>query len=219
MILVLIRHGQSVWNQQNRFTGWEDVPLSEQGTDEAKSAADILKRQSYSFDIIYTSLLKRAIHTGRIIKDELGLSTEFIKNWRLNERHYGDLQGKNKEEIARIHGVDQVKIWRRSYDIPPPLLSADKGTVPEEGYPLVLGESLKETLERVLPYWRDHILPNLQKKKNILISAHGNSLRALMKELFSMGEKEIIELEIPTGKPILCEFKDNQIAGYRFLDQ
>ena len=218
-MLVLIRHGQSVWNAQNRFTGWEDVPLSEQGTMEARSAAKVLKKQSYSFDVIYTSLLKRAVHTARIVREELGLSIECVKNWRLNERHYGDLQGKNKEEIAKIHGADQVKIWRRSYDMPPPLLPASKGSIPEEGHPPVLGESLKDTLERVVPYWKDHILPNLQKRKNILISAHGNSLRALMKELFSIGEKEIVQLEIPTGRPIFCEFKDDQAVGYRFLDE
>ena len=217
MKLVLIRHGQSVWNQQDRFTGWTDVDLSKQGIKEANEAAKALKKEGISFDLIYTSILKRAWETANIIKKELGFPGELIKNWQLNERHYGALQGKNKKEVAKIHGKEQVLIWRRSYDTPPPLLSEDKKEK-QKDIPLVLGESLADTLKRVVTYWEDEIYPQLKQGKNILIAAHGNSLRALMKHLYSIDKKDILKLEIPTGSPILCEFDQHfKALEYRSL--
>ena len=218
MSLVLIRHGQSIWNRENRFTGWVDVDLSEQGINEAKAAARILKRKNCSFDLIYTSVLKRAIHTAEIIKKELDFSGEPIEHWRLNERHYGALQGKNKKEIADIHGEQQVEIWRRSYNTSPPLLNKDKVKQPDGDIPLVLGESLADTLKRVVVYWQDEISPQVKKGKSILIAAHGNSLRALIKHLFSIDDEKIVKLNIPTGKPIICTFDQNHKAvKYQYL--
>ena len=217
MSLVLIRHGQSIWNQQDRFTGWTDVDLSKQGVHEAHEAARILKKKNLSFDLVYASALKRAINTANIIKNELEIPGELIKHWRLNERHYGALQGKNKKETIKTYGEEQVLIWRRSYNTPPPLLTEEMEK--QQGdIPLILGESLEDTLKRVIVYWEEEIYPRLKQQKKILIAAHGNSLRALMKHLFSIDKESILKLEIPTGKPILCEFDQNfKASKYQYL--
>jgi len=212
--LVLVRHGQSVWNLENRFTGWTDVGLSEQGIAEAHSAGQLLRSGGYTFDIAYTSVLKRAIHTLWIMLQELELEWIPVVNaWQLNERHYGALQGLNKAEMAARFGEAQVKIWRRSYDVPPPALELDDprhprfdrryaGLKPEE---LPCTESLKNTLERVLPYWHSTIAPTIRRGQRVLIAAHGNSLRALVKYLDNLSEQEIVELNIPTGIPLVYE--------------
>jgi 2,3-bisphosphoglycerate-dependent phosphoglycerate mutase len=216
--LVLIRHGQSQWNLENRFTGWTDIDLSPEGEREAHIAGKILREKGYSFDITYTSYLKRAIKTLNIILEEmdlLWLKTE--KSWRLNERHYGALQGLNKAETAVKYGDEQVKLWRRSFDTQPPVLSqADpRNPVTEIKYSLLseqdlpLTESLKETIERALPYWENIIVPQIKSDKKVLISAHGNSLRALVKNLEGMSDEDIVNLEIPTGKPLVYQLDDN----------
>lgn len=212
--LVLIRHGESDWNQQNRFTGWTDVDLSEKGRHEAKTGGEILKAEGYTFDVAYTSVLKRAIRTLWIVLDEMDLMWIPVhRSWRLNERHYGALQGLNKAETAAKFGEEQVKIWRRSYDIRPPALAADderypgrdpryRDLTPEE---LPLTECLKDTVARFLPYWHDTIAPQVQAGRNVLIAAHGNSLRALVKYLDNISEAAIINLNIPTGMPLVYE--------------
>ncbi|MCS6994533.1 MAG: 2,3-diphosphoglycerate-dependent phosphoglycerate mutase [Anaerolineales bacterium] len=212
--LVLVRHGQSTWNLENRFTGWTDVDLTEQGIAEAHNAGKLLKEGGYEFDIAYTSVLKRAIKTLNIIQEEMGLEwIPVVRAWQLNERHYGALQGLNKAEMAVKFGEEQVKIWRRSYDVPPPALEWDDerhprfdrryaGLKPEE---LPATESLKITLERVLPYWHSEIAPTIQSGKRVLIAAHGNSLRALVKYLDNISDAEITELNIPTGIPLVYE--------------
>jgi 2,3-bisphosphoglycerate-dependent phosphoglycerate mutase len=212
--LVLVRHGQSTWNLENRFTGWTDVDLTEQGMAEAKNGGKLLKDGGYEFDLAYTSVLKRAIKTLWIVQEEMGLEwIPVIRAWQLNERHYGSLQGLNKAEMAQKFGDDQVKIWRRSYDVPPPPLELTDerhprfdrryaGLQPEE---LPATESLKITLERVLPYWHSTIAPSIKAGKRILIAAHGNSLRALVKYLDNVPEDEITELNIPTGIPLVYE--------------
>lgn len=211
MKLVLVRHGQSEWNLENKFTGWVDVDLSEKGYAEAKHAGQILRDHGLEFDKAYTSVLKRAIKTLNIIleeSDQLWLPT--VKSWRLNERHYGALQGLNKAETAEKYGDEKVHIWRRSYDTLPPLMNADdelsqkndrrylKDVVP-------MAENLKITLERVMPIWQDQIEPDLRDGKNIIIAAHGNSLRALTKHLERISDEDIMGLEIPTGSPIIYE--------------
>jgi 2,3-bisphosphoglycerate-dependent phosphoglycerate mutase len=212
--LVLVRHGQSTWNLENRFTGWTDVDLTAQGMAEAKSGGSLLKEGGYEFDIAYTSVLKRAIKTLWIIQEEMGLEwIPVTRAWQLNERHYGSLQGLNKVEMAEKFGEEQVKIWRRSYDVPPPPLEPDDerhprfdrryaGLKPEH---LPATESLKITLERVLPYWHETIAPAIKSGKRVLIAAHGNSLRALVKYLDNIPENEITELNIPTGIPLVYE--------------
>lgn len=212
--LVLVRHGQSVWNLENRFTGWTDVDLTAQGMDEARNAGKLLKEGGYDFDLAYTSVLKRAIKTLNIIQEEMGLEwIPVIRAWQLNERHYGALQGLNKAEMAAKFGEEQVKIWRRSYDVPPPALDWDDerhprfdrryaGLKPEQ---LPATESLKITLERVLPYWHSDIAPSILSGKRVLIAAHGNSLRALVKYLDNISDAEITELNIPTGIPLVYE--------------
>jgi 2,3-bisphosphoglycerate-dependent phosphoglycerate mutase len=216
--LVLLRHGESTWNRENRFTGWTDVDLSERGREEAKEAGRLLKEGGYVFDLAYTSVLKRAIRTLWLTLDELDLSwIPEIKSWRLNERHYGALQGLNKAETAARHGEAQTKIWRRSYDIPPPPLRLDDerhpsrdpryaGLKPNE---LPLSESLKDTVARFLPYWRDTIVPSITSGQRVLIAAHGNSLRALVKYLDHISDAEIVELNIPTGIPLVYELNDD----------
>jgi 2,3-bisphosphoglycerate-dependent phosphoglycerate mutase len=213
-VLVLLRHGESTWNRENRFTGWKDVDLSENGRAEAREAGRLLREGGYVFDMAFTSVLKRAIRTQEIALDALDLMwIPVTKSWRLNERHYGSLQGLNKAETTAEHGEAQVKIWRRSYDIPPPPL--DPG---DERHPardprytaldervLPLTESLKETVERFLPYWHDAIAPAIKSGKRVLITAHGNSLRALVKYLDGMSNEEIVELNIPTGAPLVYE--------------
>jgi 2,3-bisphosphoglycerate-dependent phosphoglycerate mutase len=216
--VVLLRHGESTWNQENRFTGWTDVDLSEKGRQEAAEAGRLLKEGGYLFDFAFTSVLKRAIRTLWITLDALDLMwIPVTKDWRLNERHYGALQGLNKAETAAKHGEAQVKIWRRSYDIPPPPLSPDderhagrdprySHTRPED---IPLTESLKDTVARFLPYWHGTIAPAIRSGQRVLITAHGNSLRALVKYLDNVPDDEIVELNIPTGIPLVYELDEH----------
>ena len=215
--LVLVRHGQSTWNLENLFTGWVDVDLTEQGRKEALEEGKLLKEQGYQFDLAFTSVLKRALRTLWIVLDQMDLMWLPVeRSWRLNERHYGALQGLNKQQTVEKHGADQVKIWRRSYDIPPPPLALDDKRHPrfERRYAelkpeeLPATESLKTTLERVKPYWDARLAPALKANKNVLIVAHGNSLRALVKMLDGMSDAEIVEFNIPTGVPIAYELDD-----------
>jgi 2,3-bisphosphoglycerate-dependent phosphoglycerate mutase len=214
--LVLCRHGQSTWNLKNLFTGWKDVDLTEQGITEAKQAGRDLKELGIRFDVAYTSVLKRAIRTLWLTLDEMDqMWVPVIRAWELNERSYGALQGLNKAETAAEHGDDQVHIWRRSYDIPPPPIADDDERHPrhDERYTgianLPATESLKTTLERVQPYWEEHIAPRLKAGDNVLITAHGNSLRALVKMLDGISDEEITSLNIPTGIPLLYELDDD----------
>jgi len=215
--VVLLRHGQSTWNLENRFTGWKDVDLSEQGRAEAREAGRLLKEAGFRFDVAFTSVLTRAIKTLGIALDELDqLWIPVTKHWRLNERHYGALQGLNKAETAAKHGEAQVKIWRRSYDIPPPPLGPDDerylghdpryASLQRGEFPAA--ESLKDTVARFLPYWHETIAPAIQGGKRVLIAAHGNSLRALVKYLDNVSDSEIVELNIPTGIPLVYELTD-----------
>jgi 2,3-bisphosphoglycerate-dependent phosphoglycerate mutase len=215
--LVLLRHGESVWNQEGRFTGWKDVDLSETGREEARAAGLILKDGGYGFDLAFTSVLKRAIRTQDIVLDALDLMwIPVTKSWRLNERHYGDLQGLNKIETAAKHGEAQVKIWRRSFDVPPPLLNPADARNPArdpryaalDPRVLPLTESLKETIDRFLPYWHDAIAPAIKSGSRVLVTAHGNSLRALVKYLDNLSNDAIVELNIPTGMPLVYELDD-----------
>jgi len=212
--LVLVRHGESEWNVANLFTGWTDVELTEKGRGEAREAGRLLKAEGFQFDVAYTSVLKRAIRTLWTVLDEMDLMWLPVeRSWRLNERHYGALQGLDKAQTVEKHGADQVKIWRRSYDIPPPPLdSADQrhprfdkryASLPPDALPAT--ESLKETLARVLPFWTDKIGPDLKRGRNVLVVAHGNSLRALVKMLDGMSDADIVEFNIPTGVPIYYE--------------
>ena len=216
--IILLRHGESTWNKENRFTGWTDVDLSEKGKDEAKKAGQILKREGFLFDIAYTSVLKRAIRTLWIVLDEMDLMwIPVIRNWRLNERHYGDLQGLNKAETAKKFGDEQVKIWRRSYDIQPPALDKNDDRYPGKDprysalkeSELPLTECLKDTVDRFVPYWENTIAPMVQSGKKVIIAAHGNSLRALVKYLDNISNEEIVELNIPTGIPLVYELKED----------
>lgn len=215
--LVLLRHGESVWNKENRFTGWTDVDLSEKGREEAKEAGEVLKAGGYTFDVAYTSVLKRAIRTLWITLDELDLMWIPVhRSWRLNERHYGALQGLNKAETAEKFGEDQVKIWRRSYDIRPPALTPDDERFPGRDpryrslskQELPLTECLKDTVERFLPFWHKTVAPAVERGEKALIAAHGNSLRALVKYLDNIYDQEIVELNIPTGMPLVYELDD-----------
>jgi 2,3-bisphosphoglycerate-dependent phosphoglycerate mutase len=215
--LVLVRHGESQWNKENRFTGWTDVDLSAKGLEEARDGGRVLKAAGYHFDVAYTSVLKRAIRTLWTVMDEMDLMwIPVYRSWRLNERHYGALQGLNKAETAAKFGEDQVKIWRRSYDVPPPVLTPDderypgrdpryKSLTPAE---LPLTECLKDTVARFLPLWHDTIAPAIQAGQKVLIAAHGNSLRALVKYLDGVSENDIVELNIPTGMPLVYELDD-----------
>ena len=216
--LVLLRHGESTWNKENRFTGWTDVDLSDKGREEAAEAGRLLKEGGYVFDQAYVSVLKRAIRTLWIALDQLDqLWLPVEKSWRLNERHYGGLQGLNKAETAAKHGDAQVLIWRRSYDIPPPPLTADDERHPSrdrryadlKAEELPLTESLKETVARFLPYWHGTIAPAIKSGKRVLVAAHGNSLRALVKYLDNISEADIVELNIPTGIPLVYELDEN----------
>jgi 2,3-bisphosphoglycerate-dependent phosphoglycerate mutase len=215
--LVLLRHGESTWNKENRFTGWTDVDLSERGIVEAREAGRLLRDGGYAFDVAFTSVLKRAIRTLWIALDELDLMWIPVTNsWRLNERHYGALQGLNKAETAAKHGEAQTKIWRRSYDIPPPPLTPDDPRHPSHDRryanlppaDLPLTESLKDTVARFLPYWHESIVPAIRSGQRVLIAAHGNSLRALVKYLDGIDERTITELNIPTGIPLVYELDD-----------
>ena len=216
--LVLLRHGQSQWNLENRFTGWTDVDLTDQGREEAKAAGRVLKEKGFIFDKAHTSVLKRAIRTLWIALDELDqMWLPVRRDWRLNERHYGALQGLNKSETAEKHGEEQVLIWRRSYDIPPPALAEDN-----EHYPghdpryanltseeLPLTECLKDTVERFLPYWHEAIVPEIKEGQRVIIAAHGNSLRALVQYLDGLSEEAVLKLNIPTGMPLVYELDDD----------
>jgi 2,3-bisphosphoglycerate-dependent phosphoglycerate mutase len=215
--LVLLRHGESTWNRENRFTGWHDVDLSDAGREEAWKAGVLLKEDGYAFDVAYTSMLKRAIRTLWIALDALDLMWIPVTNhWRLNERHYGALQGLNKSETAAKHGDAQVKIWRRSYDIPPPPVELDDPRHPSQDRryagldpnDLPRTESLKDTVARFLPYWHDTIAPSIAAGRRVVIAAHGNSLRALVKHLDNVSEAEIVELNIPTGIPLVYELDE-----------
>ena len=228
--LVLVRHGESLWNMENRFTGWTDVDLSEKGVEEARTGAEALKKEGYTFDVAYTSVLKRAIRTLNIVLDELDLQWIPVhKTWRLNERHYGALQGLNKAETAKKYGDEQVHIWRRSYDTQPPALEPD-----DERYPghdpryadltkdeLPLTECLKDTVARFLPLWHETIAPMMRTGKRVIIAAHGNSLRALVKYLDHVSDDEIVGLNIPTGIPLVYELSDDltPIKHYYLGDQ
>lgn len=212
--LVLIRHGESTWNKENRFTGWTDVDLSEKGMQEAVDAGNVLREAGYEFDLAYTSVLKRAIKTLNVVLDQMDqLWIPVKRSWRLNERHYGALQGLNKSETAAKFGEDQVKIWRRSYDVPPPSLTPDDERFPgrDRRYAdidrkdLPLTECLKDTVARFLPLWHDDIAPAVKSGKRVVIGAHGNSLRALVKFLDNVSEADILELNIPTGMPLVYE--------------
>ncbi|MBZ6380053.1 phosphoglyceromutase [Pacificimonas flava] len=225
--LVLIRHGQSEWNLANRFTGWWDVDLTEKGVEEAKEAGRALARAGMDFDICFTSFQTRAIKTLHLALEEMDrLWLPEVKDWRLNERHYGGLTGLNKAETREKHGDEQVHIWRRSFDTPPPELEpASKydlsSDIRYEGIDVPKSESLKLTIERVLPYWEEAIVPELKSGKRVLISAHGNSLRALVKHLSKISDEEIPGLEIPTGQPIVYELDDdlNEVDRYYLKDR
>jgi 2,3-bisphosphoglycerate-dependent phosphoglycerate mutase len=225
--LVLLRHGESQWNRENRFTGWVDVDLSPKGIDEARKAGRVLKAEGYGFDLAYTSVLKRAIRTLWLTLEELDqMWLPVEKHWRLNERHYGALSGLNKAETAAKHGEQQVLIWRRSYDIPPPPLSADderyEGKDPRYvGVEVPRSESLKDTVARVLPYWNSAIAPAIRAGKRVLIAAHGNSLRALIKYLDDVSNQKILELNVPTGVPLVYELDEDlkPIRHYYLGDQ
>ncbi len=225
--VVLLRHGESEWNLSNRFSGWTDIDLTDTGREEAARSAKLLSDEGFTFDVAYTSVLKRAIRTLWIVLDDMDLMwIPVIRNWRLNERHYGALQGLNKAETAEKHGDEQVLLWRRSYDVPPPELEPDDerhpgrdpryASVPEGEMPLT--ESLKETVARFVPYWRDVIAPDIAAGKRVLIVAHGNSLRALVKHLADISDADIIDLNIPTGVPLVYDLDDNlRPTGSRYL--
>ena len=212
--LVLLRHGESEWNMENRFTGWTDVPLSPKGIEEAKNAGRLMKKEGMVFDVAFTSVLKRAIKTLWLALEEMDLMYIPVHNsWRLNERHYGALQGLNKVETVEKHGIEQVKLWRRSYEVPPPGLSSDDPRSPAKDpryaglavSDLPLSESLKDTVARSVPYWLELIAPEIKSGRRVIISAHGNSIRALVKYLDNISEAEIVELNIPTGVPLVYE--------------
>ena len=216
--VVLLRHGESVWNLSNRFTGWTDVDLTNTGISQAKSAGQVLKENGFKFDIAYTSVLKRALRTLWIALDEMDLLwIPFVKSWRLNERHYGALQGLNKSETAAKHGEEKVLIWRRAYDIAPPELEKTDERFPgndpryadldEKDTPTT--ECLKDTVKRFLPFWHESIAPSIKEGKSVIIVAHGNSLRSLVKYLDKLSEEEIIKLNIPTGMPLVYELDEN----------
>ena len=225
--VVLLRHGESTWNKENRFTGWTDVDLSDKGREEARAAGQLLRAEGFTFDVAYTSVLTRAIRTCFIALDELELLwIPMIRDWRLNERHYGALQGLNKAETAAKHGEAQTKIWRRSYDIPPPALTLDDPRHPahDARYASLLPaerpatESLKDTVARFVPYWTATIAPAIARGQRVLITAHGNSLRALVKHLDHISDADIVELNIPTGIPLVYELDDKMRAvSHRYL--
>ena len=223
MKLVLIRHGESQWNLENRFTGWKDVDLSPKGMEEAKAAGKALKEMGLVFDVAYTSYLKRAIKTLNFVLEEMDeLYIPVNKSWRLNERHYGALQGLNKAETAKKYGDEQVHIWRRSFDIAPPSIHETSEYYPKSDRryadladkDIPLGESLKDTIARVLPYWHSDISKSLEEGKNVIVAAHGNSLRALIKYLLNISDEEILNLNLTTGKPLVFEIdKDLKVVS------
>ena len=225
--VVLLRHGESDWNLSNRFSGWTDVDLTDTGREEAARSGQLLLEEGFTFDVAYTSVLKRAIRTLWLVLDEMDLMwIPVVRDWRLNERHYGALQGLNKAETAAEHGEEQVLLWRRSYDVPPPALTPDDerhpgrdpryASVPEGEMPLT--ESLKETVARFVPYWESTIAPDIRAGRRVLIVAHGNSLRALVKHLDNISDADIIDLNIPTGVPLVYDLADDLTPqGSRYL--
>lgn len=227
MKLVLLRHGESIWNRENLFTGWTDVDLSDTGRAEAASAGRILKEEGFDFDVCFTSYLKRAIHTLNIVLEKMDREwLPVIKTWKFNERHYGALQGLNKSETAAKFGEDQVKVWRRSYDVPPPSLDPNDArnpalneqyrSIPEHLLPLT--ESLKETVERAVPYFEEEVKPRMIEGERVIIAAHGNSLRALVKVFEGLSDEEIVGVNIPTGVPLVYEFdSDFNVVSKRYL--
>ncbi len=227
MKLVLLRHGESVWNKENLFTGWTDVELSETGIEEAKEAGKSLKENGYDFDICYTSYLKRAIHTLDLALTGMDRSwLPVVKSWKLNERHYGKLQGWNKAETAKEYGDEQVKIWRRAFDIAPPFLEESDTRNPnlqeqyrqERSEKLPLGESLKDTIARVVPYYQETIYKDMAAGKRVLVAAHGNSIRALVQHFENLTPEEILNVNIPTGIPLVYEFDENgNFVGKEYL--
>lgn len=227
MKLILLRHGESIWNLENRFTGWTDVELTDNGKSEAKNAGVLISNEDFDLDYAFVSLLKRAIKSSELCLNQLqNKKINIIKDWRLNERHYGSLQGLNKLDTAKKYGSEQVKIWRRSYDVPPPGISNNDERHPRfdnlykniDSNMLPRSESLKDTLERVKPLWQDEILPKLRKNKNILIVAHGNSLRAIVKILKNISNEDIVNLNIPTGAPYVFNFNSNiEITSDKYL--
>lgn len=220
--LILVRHGQSQWNLENRFTGWWDVDLTEKGVAEAKAAGTLMREKGVIPTACFTSLQTRAIKTLNLALEEAGLLwLPVTKDWRLNERHYGGLTGLNKQETRDKHGEEQVHVWRRSFDTPPPTMEPgseyDPGADPRyDGIDVPYTESLKLTIERVLPYWESDILPALASGETVIISAHGNSLRALVKHLSGISDEDITGLEIPTGQPIVYDFNDDMVPGERY---
>ena len=223
--LILVRHGQSQWNQKKKFTGWVDIDLTEQGKSEAESAGKLIKELNIEFDAYFTSIQKRAINTLKIILDTLQKkNSEIKKAWELNERHYGALTGYNKDEIIKKYGSKQVQIWRRSFNISPPPMDSQHPykkniyiNIPKDK--ILASESLKDTFQRVVPYYEKKVEPLISLKKNVLITAHGNSLRALCKKLFNISKKKIINFEIPTGNPLLIRFEDNlKVKDFKYLD-
>ncbi|MEM6415143.1 MAG: 2,3-diphosphoglycerate-dependent phosphoglycerate mutase [Pseudomonadota bacterium] len=228
--LALLRHGQSEWNKQNRFTGWVDVDLTDAGVDEAREAGRLLKAENIEFTSAFTSFQSRAIRTLNLSLEELGLLwLPVTKDWRLNERHYGALTGLNKAETAEKHGADQVKIWRRSFDIPPPPMTAENEHNPASdrryaslaAHDIPVAESLKMTLDRVAPYWEAAIAPKIREGESLIIAAHGNSLRALVKLLMNVSDNDIVSVEIPTGNPLVYTFDSDSLkpSSARYLDQ
>lgn len=225
-LLILLRHGRSEWNETGRFTGWTDVDLSDGGREEARRAGERIRDEGITFDVAYTSVLKRAIRTAWIVMDVMDLMwVPLYRSWRLNEKHYGALQGLSKEEMTREHGAEQVHAWRRVYDVrPPPLDPSDRrhpshdpryrGLRPEE---VPSTESLKDTLQRTLPYWFDEILPRIRDGSDVLVAAHGNSLRALVKHLDGIGDDDIAGVNIPTGIPLVYEMDKDAVKGRRYL--
>ncbi len=228
--VVLLRHGESTWNRENKFTGWTDVDLSEKGMVEAVSAGRLMKAEGFTFDLAFTSTLKRAIRTLWLATDEMDLLwVPVIKSYTLNERHYGALQGLNKAETAAKHGEEQVKIWRRSYDVPPPALDITDKRHPKfeamyrdiDPKNLPASESLKDTVARAIPFWEGSIVPEIKKGKKVIVAAHGNSLRAMVKYLDNVSEKDILELNIPTGVPLIYELGGDMkpVKSYYLGDQ
>jgi 2,3-bisphosphoglycerate-dependent phosphoglycerate mutase len=225
--LILARHGQSQWNLENRFTGWVDVDLTDQGVGEAEKGGALIKAAGLEIDFAFTSVLTRAIRTGETLLRTSGQAfVPMVKDWRLNERHYGGLTGLDKAETAAKHGEEQVKIWRRSYDVPPPPLDPKSGydfaaDRRYRGLPIPSTESLKTTLDRVLPYWESDIAPHLAAGETVLVAAHGNSLRAIVKHLFDVSEGAIVGVEIPTSNPLVIQLKDDAktVVSARYLDE
>tara|TARA_Y100000591_G_scaffold167352_1_gene144347 strand:+ start:549 stop:1235 length:687 start_codon:yes stop_codon:yes gene_type:complete len=223
--LIIVRHGQSEWNKQDKFTGWVDVPLSSEGKKEAKVAGEEIKKLDINFDYSFSSILKRSIQTYEEINKVCHINNELIQDWRLNERHYGNLQGLNKQEMRNLHGDEQVLLWRRSYDVKPPKINLESHNklINQECFkkvninPFPKNESLKDTVFRLKPFISNKLFPIIKSRKNIFISAHGNSIRAMLKYIENISDEDIIKIEIPTGKPMLLEFNDNKLESKKYI--